>query len=135
VCHFTFGSYVAQGFGLHTHFKLQAPYFTKLPERLCLFSGSLYSSRSTISLNYIIVCFQILEMIHLYIYFKQENAKKIYIFSVAVFLRYLFCAKHSYGKITTKEECLFPEVTHIGKNSILGCFWELSYLKVTIRKC
>jgi hypothetical protein len=41
-------------------------------------------------------------MIHLYIYFKQENAKKIYIFSVAVFLRYLFCAKHSYGKITTQ---------------------------------
>jgi hypothetical protein len=42
---FTFGSYVAQSFGLYTHFKLQSStLFTKLPERLFL-SGSLYSLR------------------------------------------------------------------------------------------
>jgi hypothetical protein len=63
-------------------------------------------------------------MIHLYIYFKQENAKKIYIFSVAVFL---FVLQNTVsGKITTQGGMPL-EVTHIGKNSILGCFWELSY--------
>jgi hypothetical protein len=41
-------------------------------------------------------------MIHLYIYFKQENAKKIYIF--AVFLVFVL-RKTQLWKITTKEEC------------------------------
>jgi iron complex outermembrane receptor protein len=41
--------------------------------------------------------------------------KKIYIFLLLFFLRYLFCAKHSYGKITTQGGMPLPEVTHIGK--------------------
>jgi hypothetical protein len=70
--------------------------------------------------------FSNMEMIHLYIYFKQENAKKnLYFFSVAVFLRYLFK--------THKQENYYsggmPLSSHAywEKNSILGCFWELSY--------
>jgi hypothetical protein len=50
--------------------------------------------------------FSNMEMIHLYIYFKQENAKKIYVFSVAVavfVLRKTQLAENYYS-----EECLFP---------------------------
>jgi hypothetical protein len=56
-----------------------------------------------------------LEMIHLYIYFKQESKKKSLLF---------FC--DAFGKTQLeellKEECLFQ--WHIGKKNILGCFWN-----------
>jgi hypothetical protein len=46
-----------------------------------------------------------MEMIHLYIYFKQENAKKNLYFSVAVFFAVFVLRKTQL--ITTQEECLF----------------------------
>jgi iron complex outermembrane receptor protein len=45
--------------------------------------------------------------------------KKIYVFSVAVFLRYLFCAKHSYGKLLTQGGMpLSGSHVHIGKKTV-----------------
>jgi hypothetical protein len=71
--------------------------------------------------------FSNMEMIHLYIYFKQENAKKnlYFFFSVAfaVFvLRKTQLAENYYqgGMPLSEVMCI------LGKNSILGCFWELS---------
>jgi hypothetical protein len=72
--------------------------------------------------------FSNIEMIHLYIYFKQENAKKnLCFFSVAVFFAVFVLRKTVMGKLLIKEECLFRSHVYWGKNSILGCFWELSY--------
>jgi hypothetical protein len=62
----------------------------------------------------------------LYIYFKQENAKKNLFFSVAVFCGICFAQNTVMGKFTQGGASSGSHV-HIGKNSILGCFWELSY--------
>jgi hypothetical protein len=53
--------------------------------------------------------------------------KKIYFFSVAVFFAVFVLRKTQLGKITTQGNASFGSHVHIGKNSILGCFWELSY--------
>jgi iron complex outermembrane receptor protein len=51
--------------------------------------------------------FSNMEMIHLYIYFKQENAKKNLYFFFSVFFAVFVLRKTQLRKITTKEECLF----------------------------
>jgi hypothetical protein len=77
-------------------------------------------------------------MIHLYIYFKQENAKKNLYFSVAVFLRYLFCktqlAENYYRRNASfRKSCAYWEKTVSsdvsGNYLIKGCHQEmLKYL-------
>jgi hypothetical protein len=82
--------------------------------------------------------FSNIEMIHLYIYFKQEK-KKIYFFSVAVFFAVFVLRKTQLaGKLLLKEECLFRVMCILGKTVssdvsgnylIKGCHQEmLKYL-------
>jgi hypothetical protein len=69
----------------------------------------------------------------LYIYFKQENAKKIYIF----FLLLFFCGI-CFAQNTVMENYQggmpLPEVTHIGKKQYPRMFLGTILLKITIRK-
>jgi hypothetical protein len=73
-----------------------------------------------------------MEMIHLYIYFKQENAKKnLCFFSVAVFLRYLF-KTHKAGKLLLRRNASFKSCI-LGKKQYPRMFLGTILLKVAIR--
>jgi NRPS condensation-like uncharacterized protein len=123
VCHFTFGSYVAQGFGLHTHFKLQSTlFFTKLPERLSLFRW-LYSLTISLIIFHSGMSFSNIGNDSLYILFLNKKMQKKSIFCCCFFFTVFVLRKTVSGKSTTQGGMLFPEVTCIlGKKRILGCF-------------
>jgi hypothetical protein len=59
--------------------------------------------------------FSNIEMIHLYIYFKQENAKKNLYFSVAVFFAVFVLRKTQLWENYYSRRNASSEVTHIGK--------------------
>jgi hypothetical protein len=70
--------------------------------------------------------FSNIEMIHLYIYFKQENAKKIYIFSV--FCGIVFCKTQLAGKLLRRNASSGSHV-HIGKKQYPRMFLGTILLK------
>jgi hypothetical protein len=106
----------------------QSSLIFKQTARAIVSGGFIFPQGPPLELYFIVMChFQILEMIHLYIYFKQKTKKNL-CFSVAVFFLVFVLRKTQLaGKLLLKE-CLFRKsCAYWEKNSILGCFWELSY--------
>jgi iron complex outermembrane receptor protein len=74
-------------------------------------------------------------MIHLYIYFKQENAKKNLYFFCCCFAVFVL-RKTQLGKITTQGGMpLSGSHVHIGKKTVSSDVSGNYLIKVAIRKC